>query len=84
MHLQSLLKTIAAQLVSFDDPQQAAQYIYDKIEASIEDGTGTSTERMQFWESVIKELTKIDEVYSGEVAMLYLDLVIKNYGENLF
>tara|TARA_R110002110_G_scaffold200792_1_gene411535 strand:- start:1115 stop:1369 length:255 start_codon:yes stop_codon:yes gene_type:complete len=81
MHLQSLLKTIAAQLISFDDPEVAAKYIYDKIEQSIDNKSVSTKERMLFWESVIRELTKIDEEYSVEVAAKYLDLVIQNYGE---
>ena len=81
MHLESLLKTIAAQLISFDDPEAAAKYIYDKIEESINDKSISTKERLSFWESVIKELTKIDEEYSVEVAAKYLDLVIKNFGE---
>ena len=32
MHLDSLIKTVAAQLISFNDPEAAAKYIYDKIE----------------------------------------------------
>tara|TARA_R110002020_G_scaffold354061_1_gene566879 strand:- start:55 stop:306 length:252 start_codon:yes stop_codon:yes gene_type:complete len=81
MHLESLLKTIAAQLISFDDPEAAAKYIYDKIEESINDKSISTKERLSFWESVIRELTKIDEKYSVEVAAEYLDLVIKNFGE---
>ena len=81
MHLQSLLKTIAAQLISFDDPEVAAKYIYDKIEQSIDNKSVSTKERMLFWESVIRELSKIDEEYSVEVAAKYLDLVIQNYGE---
>ena len=81
MHLESLLKTIAAQLISFDDPEVAAKYIYDKIEQSIDNKSVSTKERMLFWESVIRELTKIDEEYSVEVAAKYLDLVIQNYGE---
>jgi len=81
MHLESLLKTIAAQLISFDDPEAAAKYIYDKIEESIDDKNVSTKERMSFWESVIRELTNIDAKYSTEVAAKYLDLVIQNYGE---
>jgi hypothetical protein len=81
MHLESLLKTIAAQLISFDDPEVAAKYIYDKIEQSIDNKSVSTKERMLFWESVIRELSKIDEEYSVEVAAKYLDLVIQNYGE---
>ena len=80
MHLESLLKTIAAQLISFDDPEAAAKYVYDKIEESIDDKNVSTKERMSFWESVIRELTKIDEEYSAEVAAIYLDMVIQNYG----
>ena len=80
MHLESLLKTIAAQLISFDDPEAAAKYVYDKIEESIDDKNVSTKERMSFWESVIRELTKIDEEYSVEVAAIYLDMVIQNYG----
>ena len=81
MHLESLLKTIAAQLISFDDPEVAAKYIYDKIEESIDNENVSTEERMSFWESVIRELTNIDAKYSTEVAAKYLDLVIQNYGE---
>ena len=81
MHLESLLKTIAAQLISYGDPEVAAKYIYEKIEESIDDKKISTQERMLFWESVIRELTKIDEEYSAEVAAKYLDLVIQHYGE---
>ena len=81
MHLESLLKTVAAQLISYDDPEVAAKYIYDKIEESIDDKSVSTKERMSFWESVIRELTKIDEDYSAEVAARYLDMVIQNYGQ---
>jgi len=83
MHLESLLKTIAAQLISFDDPEAAAKYIYDKIEESINDKSISTKERLSFWESVIRELTKIDEKYSVAVAAEYLDLVIKHFGETI-
>ena len=83
MHLESLLKIIAAQLISFDDPEVAAKYIYDKIEESIDNESVSTKERMSFWESVIRELSKIDEKYSAEVAAKYLDLVIQNYGETV-
>ncbi len=81
MHLQSLLKTVAAQLISFDDPEAAAKYIYEKIEESINDKNISTKERMSFWESVIRELTTIDAKYSTEVAAKYLDMVIQNYGQ---
>ena len=81
MHLESLLKTIAAQLIAFDDPEVAAKYIYDKIEVSIGDKSVSTKERMSFWESVIRQLTKIDEEYSAEVAANYLDMVIDSYGQ---
>ena len=63
MHLDSLLKTVAAQLISFNDPEAAAKYIYDKIEESIQDDSISIKERMSFWESVIRELTTIDAKY---------------------
>ena len=81
MHLDSLLKTVAAQLISFNDPEAAAKYIYDKIEESIQDDSISIKERMSFWESVIRELTTIDAKYSTEVAAKYLDMVIQNYGQ---
>ena len=81
MHLESLLKTIAAQLISFDDPEAAAKYVYDKIEESIDNESVSTEERMSFWESVIRELTKIDEKYSAEVAAKYLDMVIQHFGD---
>ena len=84
MHLESLLKTIAAQLISFDDPEAAAKYIYDKIEESIDNESVSTEERMSFWESVIRELTKIDEKYSAAVAAKYLEMVIQNYGKATF
>ena len=83
MHLESLLKTIAAQLISYDNPAAAAKYVYDKIEESIDNESISTKERMSFWESVIRELSKIDEEYSAEVAAKYLDLVIQNYGETI-
>tara|TARA_R100000008_G_C3501843_1_gene124133 strand:+ start:407 stop:661 length:255 start_codon:yes stop_codon:yes gene_type:complete len=82
MQLESLLKTIAAQLIAFDDSEVAAKYIYDKIEESIGDESVSSKERMSFWESVIRQLTKIDEKYSAEVAAKYLDMVIDSYGQS--
>ena len=81
MHLDSLLKTVAAQLISFNDPEAAAKYIYYKIEESIQDDSISIKERMSFWESVIRELTTIDAKYSTEVAAKYLDMVIQNYGQ---
>ena len=74
----SITKSTAARILSYETPELAADYMYNLIEDGMKSEPGSEAGK-KFWEDVIAEMVLLDQKFATEVSKAYFKMVVKNY-----